>query len=182
MDILTTLFTLLTSGAGGGLLGGIFGLFRKSQEVKERIELEKIQMQREEYQRQDRASQRDHEVKILEMGGDIDLKQSINEWQGRIEVANQAALSKAQDSLNNLNTTSGMDNYRASVRPTQAYWITVMFTVMIGWAFSKWHGLITDEAGYEIMMGMFSTLSFAFTSVIMFYFVNRNNQPRGNNR
>lgn len=175
MEIITGIFTILTSGAGGGIIGGLLGLFRKSQEMKERIEFERLQIEREENQRVDRDNQRNHDMEMLRMGGDIDLQQSINEWNSKIEIANQQALSKAQDGLNNLNTTSGMDNYRASIRPTLAIWVSVLFTVMLVWSFYKWNHLIDNETGYEILMGLFATLSFSFTSVIVFYYVNRNN-------
>lgn len=173
---ITTLFTVLTSGAGGGLLGGIFGLFKQSQEAKERIEMEKIQVERDRIEIEDRREEREHQLTMLERGAKIELDKVATESQMAMEISNQQALSAAQVAeFSGLNTTRKMDNYRASVRPTLAYWVAVIFTIALCWAFYTYREQLSPEDGKAILMGLFGTLTFALTSVITFYYVSRRN-------
>lgn len=180
LTTLTAIFTVLTSGAGGGLLGGIFGIFKQSQERKERVEMARINLERDNLEYQNAKAERDHALLMLDKGGEIEVEKIQTEADAEIEVAHQSALSSAQEVFNNLKTTSGMDNYRASVRPTLAYWGAILFSSMLGWAFYKYHGLIDAETGKQILVGMFSTLTFIVTSITTFYYVaRRNTAPRG---
>ena len=179
LTALSGLFTVLTSGAGGGLLGGIFGIFKQSQERKERVEMARINLERDDLEYQNAKQEREHALLILEKGGEIEVEKVKTESEAEIEVAHQSALSSAQDALKNLKTTSGMDNYRGSVRPTLAYWGAILFTVMLCWAFWKFGGTIDKDAGKQILIGMFSTLTFIITSIITFFYVaRRNSAPR----
>ena len=91
------------------------------------------------------------------------------------EVENMKALGNAQEALNNLKTSTGMDNFRASVRPVLAYWGTLFFTAIFIWAFVEYKDSITEEIGKEILLSMFGTLTFIVTSIITFYYVSRRN-------
>lgn len=176
----TTIFTLLTSGAGGGILGGVFGLFKQRGERKERAEMEKLAIRRDMMEYRNASAERRHALQMMEMGAQIELEKVQSETDAEIEIANQQALSSAQDALKNLKTTSGMDNYRASVRPTIAYWATILFTTMIAWAFYKFSPTIDQDTGKQILLGMFATLTFVVTSVTTFYYVSRRNSaPKG---
>lgn len=172
---ITALFTVLTSGAGGGILGGVFGIFRQSQERKERIEMARVELERDQLDYKNAKEERSHALLMLEKTGDIELETIKVESNAHIEVTNQKALSNAQEVFKDLNTTKGMDNYRASVRPSVAYWAVVLFTVMLSWSFWKFNETIDTETGKQILIGMFATLTFTLTSVISFYYVSRRN-------
>ena len=173
------LFAVLTSGAGGGLLGGIFGIFKQSQERKERVEMARINLERDDLEYQNAKQEREHALLILEKGGEIEVEKVKTEAEAEVEVAHQSALSSAQDALKSLKTTSGMDNYRGSVRPTLAYWGALLFTIMLCWAFLKFGDTIDKDTGKQILIGMFSTLTFIITSIITFFYVaRRNSAPR----
>lgn len=173
---ITTLFTVLTSGAGGGLLGGIFGLFRKSQDRKERVEMARISIERDQAEYANAAEERKHALAMLEKGAEIEVEKVAMETEAAIEVSHQQTLSSAQaEEFKGLNTTPPIDNLRASVRPILAYWSAALFTVMIGWAFYKYGHLITQADGKQILLGLFASLSFIVSSVVMFYFISRRN-------
>ena len=175
----TALFSVLTSGAGGGLLGGIFGIFKQSQERKERVEMARINVERDQLEYKNAQAEREHALLILDKGGEIEVEKIQVESEAEIEVAHQSALSSAQEVFSRLKTSSGMDDYRASVRPTLAYWGAFLFTAMLCWAFYQYHDLIDDETGKQILVGMFSTLTFIVTSITTFYYVSRRNSaPR----
>lgn len=176
LTALTGIITVLTSGAGGGILGGVFGLFKQSQERKERIELEKIQVERDRLDIEDRKLEREHQLTMLEKGAELKIQEVQTEAEAEMEIANQAALQTAQKAeFSKLNTTSSMDNYRASVRPTLAYWAAILFSLALGYAFYKWNAKIDQDTGKQILLGMFGTLSFTVTSVVTFYYVSRRN-------
>lgn len=179
LTTLTALFSVLTSGAGGGLLGGIFGIFKQSQERKERVEMARINIERDNLEYQNAKAERDHALLMLDKGGEIEVEKVQVEAEAEIEVAHQSALSSAQEVFKNLKTSTGMDNYRASVRPSLAYWGATLFTVMLCWAFIEFHSTIDAEIGKQILVGMFSTLTFIVTSITTFYYVSRRNSaPR----
>jgi len=175
IETIAALFSVFTSGAGGGLLGGIFGLFKQGQERKERIEMARINIERDEAEYRNAGEERKHSLLMLEKGAEIEIEKVEAETEAEIEVSHQAALSSAQDALKGLNTTSGMDNYRASVRPSLAYWAMGVFSIMLGWAFWEYKGHISDETGLDLLVGMFATLTFIATSMTTFYFVSRTN-------
>ena len=179
IEAIGTIFTLLTSGAGGGLLGGVFGIFKQREERKERIEFARLDIQRDEMEYKNASEERKHELTMLEANSRAEVTKTQTEADKEIEVANQRTLATAQRAFTKLNTSQGMDNYRASVRPTIAYWACILFTAMIAWAFYKFHHLITADVGLEILTGLFATLTFVVTSATTFYFVSRrNNAPR----
>lgn len=173
---LTAIFTMLTSGAGGGIVGGIFGIFKQSQERKERVDMAKINLRRDQMEYQNAEAERAHALTMLEKGGEIDLLMAETEAEAEADIQHQKTLASAQGALKKLNTSTGMDNYRASVRPTLAYWGAVLFTAMICWAFYKYHPTIDAETGRSILIGMFSTLTFITTSIVTFYYVARSNR------
>jgi hypothetical protein len=176
---LTTIFTVLSSGAGGGIFGGILGLLKGSQENKKEIALAQIEKDRDVAEYANAKAQRDHELLVLEKGGQLKLQELQTEAEMEIEVAHQGTLGKAQISeFKGLNTSTGMDNFRASVRPVAAYWFSILFSGMLIWAFWKYADLITQEEGKQMLLGLFGTLTFAVTSILSFYFVARSNRKQ----
>lgn len=190
LTTLTALFTVMTSGAGGGLLGGIFGLFKQSQERKERIEIARIEVDRDKIEAQSAKEERAHAMEMLnrqaelgiekiEVKGQMELEKVLTESEAAMEIENQKALGRAQGVFTQLDTTTGMDNFRASVRPALAYWFSAMFTVFLAWAFFKFGEKIDADTGKQILIGMFGTLTFLVTSIGTFYYVSRRNSaPR----
>jgi hypothetical protein len=175
--ILTTLFTVLTSGAGGGIFGGILGLFKSSQENKKEISLAEIEMKRDVAEYANATEQRKHDLLVIEKTGQLKLDGIETEAEMEIEVAHQSTLGKATIAeFRNLNTSTWMDNLRASVRPVAAYWFSILFSYMLIWAFWKYADSITPAEGKQILMGLFGTLTFAVTSILSFYFVARSNR------
>lgn len=175
MAIVTALLSVLTSGAGGGLLGGIFGLFKQNQERKERVEMARIELDRDQAEYANAKEEREHALQMLSKQGELKLQEVETEAEAAMELANQSALSSAQDAFKNLKTSTGMDNFRASVRPLLAYWAAILFTVMLWWAFDKFNTTIDAAAGRELLLTMLGTLTFIVTSVISFYYVSRRN-------
>lgn len=185
--IFTAILTALTSGAGGGLLGGLFGLFKQKQEKDERLAVAKLELARDKLEYENAAAEREHQLTVLKTSSELKLTQS--ELEGRLQfdkselegeialdLANQESLSSAQKVFRSLKTSQGMDDYRASVRPTLAYLFTAAFFAMTGWAFYEFSSVITKEQGAEILLGLFSTLTFMVCSVGTFYFVSRRNK------
>jgi len=166
---------VFTSGAGGGIVGGIFGLFKQSQERKERVEMARINVERDQLEYENASKEREHSLLMLEKGAEIELEKVQTETEAEIEITQQNALSSAQDALKNLNTSTAMDNFRASVRPLLAYWGVTLFTAMLGWAFYEYKDTIDKDTGKQILIGMFATLTFIVTSITSFYYVSRRN-------
>lgn len=172
---MSALLALLTSGAGGGIIGGILGLFKQSQERKERVEMARIEQARDQMEYENAAAEREHALLMLDKTGEIELGKIQSETEAEIEVAHQAALSSAQDALKGLNTSTAMDNFRASVRPALAYGFSIIFSIMLAWTFWKFSDTIDAAAGHELLLGMFGTLTFLVTSIGTFYYVARRN-------
>ena len=180
LSTITALFSILSSGAGGGIVGGIFGLFKQSQERKERVAMAEIDVKRDILEYKNAEAERNHALVMLDKAGSLELEKVQTEAEAEVEVTHQNALSAAQDVFKNLNTSRGLDNYRASVRPTLAYWGAGLFSVMLCRAFYKYNGTIDEETGKQILLGMFGTLTFIVTSITAFYYLSRKNSaPRG---
>ena len=174
--MITALFPFLASGAGGGLLGTVTALFKHKIEAKERIDLQEVMLKRDQIEADSLESQRTHEMAMLNAGAEISLQTAQVESESEAEIANQAALKTATTTeFKGLKTSSFMDNYRASVRPTLAYWFTFIFNAILFWAFWKFSGEITQDQGVLILLGLFATLEFVVTSLISFYYVSRRN-------
>lgn len=177
MDIVSGLFAALTAGSGGGVLGGLFGgvigLFKKHQDRKERVEMAKLEIMRDRMEAERDEKRQAHEIAILSKGGELELQKIQAETTAQVDTANQSALANAQDALGRLNTTPKMDNYRASVRPTLAYWAALVFSAMGVWAFYEYSGMISPETGGALLTGVFATIGFTLNSVIAFYYVSR---------
>lgn len=177
--MIASIVTLLTSGAGGGIVGGVLGLFKQRSERKERIETARINLERDKIDYENSEKERQHALVMLERGAKLELEKVETEAEKEIEVSHQKALSSAQDALKNLKTSTGMDNYRASVRPTLAFWFVLLFTVLLCWAFYSFHESITEETGGKLLEKLFSTLTFTVTSIVTFYYVaRRNSKPQ----
>jgi len=175
MGTLVEVFGLLASGAGGGLLGGIFGLFKKHQEASLAVKLRALELDQAREDNKEAAREREHTLMLIEKQGDVSLAETEAEVQGQIDVAHSKALAVAQDKeFGGLKTSRKMDNYRASVRPTLAYWYSFVFSVFGGWAFSEFHTVLAPHA-QTIMMGFIGTLTFLVSSMGTFYFVSRDN-------
>lgn len=171
-----SLFSLLTTGAGGGIVGGILALFRTAGERKERLEMRKLEIQRDamEYEAQEKS--RSHELAMLERGAELKLKQAETEGEIAADIANSTAKTAAvATEFANLNTSSWVDNCRAMIRPILALFFTAFFTVIFLWAFNQYRDQLTPVDGKEILMGLFLTLEFAVTSILSYYYVSRRN-------
>ena len=177
LEIITAAASILTSGAGGGIAGGLFCLFKQSQERKERIELAKIKLEQYRHDSLNAEKEREHARYMLEASQGQELQLLKEDASAEIEVTRQASIGAAQSALTNLKTTKGMDNYRGSVRPTLAYLMTAFFISMLVWSFIEWHDLIDDETGKMLLIGLFQTLNFSFVGVQSFYFISRRNEP-----
>lgn len=173
--MLTSLIALLSSGAGGGLFGGIFGLFKQHLERKERVEMARISAEREAAAFAAEAAERAHQLVMLETQGQLQLQAVATEAEAAVDVAQQEALGQAQQVFASLKTTSDMDNFRASVRPALAYAVFVLFALMLGWAFWEFQDTIDEATGRELLLGLFGTLTFLVTSIGTFYYVARRN-------
>lgn len=169
---------LLGSGAGGGLLGGLFGIWKQFQERKERAEMARIELERDQMEYAHAREEREHALLLLEKGAQIEVDKIEAETEAEMEIANQAALATAQRAeFNKLNTTSAMDNFRASIRPVLALWAWLLFNAMLGWAFYEFHSQIDADMGLQILLGLFATLNFTVSSIVTFYYVARRNHP-----
>lgn len=172
---ITALFSVFTSGAGGGLMGGIFGLFKQSQERKERVEMARINVERDNAGYANDKEERAHALIMMEKGASIELEMVQTETEASIDIENQKALSSAQEVFKGLDTSTETDDYRARVRPNLAYWGVSLFTLALAWAFWEFKDTIDAETGKQILVGMFATLTFIVTSITTFYYVSRRN-------
>lgn len=172
----STIVTLLTSGAGGGIVGGILALFRTAGERKERLELEKLSVQRDQMEIEDRRATERHDLAMLEKGAEVKIQQAQAEGEIAADIENtrQRGMAAAAE-FTGLKTTSGMDNFRAAIRPALASIFTVFFICVFLWAFAQYREQLTASDGKEILLGLFATLEFAVTSIISFYYVSRRN-------
>lgn len=176
MTILTAILTALSSGVGGGLIGSITGLFKQNFERKERVEMARIQLERELAEYGNDEAEREHALTILERGGELEVQKVMTESEAEIEVAQQKTLNSATVAeFKKLNTSPWMDNYRASIRPSLAIWMTILFTAMLIWAFCIYSDELTASEGKAILLGLFATLEFIVSSVVTFYYVSRRN-------
>ena len=167
--------SIFTSSASGGLFGGIFGLFKQSQERKERFEMARLELDRDKLDYENAKAERSHALTMLKEGATIELEKVEKETDAEIEISHQAALSNAQSVFKNLKTSTGMDNFRASVRPVLAYGVMTLFTLMLFWAFYSYSDKIDEATGMAILLGLFQTLEFLVTSIGVFYYVSRRN-------
>ena len=177
--MIETIFAILTTGAGGGIIGGVFALFKQREERKERLEVARIQLERDKLDHDAAQKEREHEALMLERNAEHELRRTMAEGDIEAEVATLEAIGTAQATLAELNTTPAMDNYRASVRPSLAYWGVLLFTVLLSWAFYEFKDTITADKGGALLENLISTLVFITTSIISYYYVSRRNHaPR----
>lgn len=175
LDTISGLFNLVGSGAGGVIIGGITGLWKQHQEKKERIAMANINLERDKIDLENEREQRAFELERLDRGATIERQQAQVEGEIALDLANIESIGAAQSTLNNLKTSTKMDNYRGSVRPTIAYWIVILFSIMLGWSFWSFNDAITSAQGLTLLLNLFSTLTFTMTSVVSFYYVARRN-------
>ncbi len=172
----TALFSLLTSGAGGGIVGGVLALFRTAGERKERLESKKIDLERDAMEYANIRATQSHEKDMLTAGAEIALKQAETEGEIAADITNSTSKGKAVVSeFKDLNTSGWVDNTRALIRPVLSIFFTVFFTIIFLWSFNQYRDQLTAIDGKEILMGLFLTLEFAVTSILSFYFVSRRN-------
>lgn len=173
------LVSILTSGASGGLIGTVAGLFTKSKELKHEQEMARIQLERDIEDRKARESERQHEMQMLEVRGSQQITQTQLESEARAELEVIKARGQGQMAeFGNLNTSGWMDNLRASVRPLLAYLYTGVFMVFLGWAFASYRSEISPDEGAEILFSLFLILEFMVTSVGTFYYIQRRSSQR----
>lgn len=180
--MIEAIFAVLTSGAGGGIIGAFTGLWNKAGERKERIAMANIESAREEtrlardkVEAEERQKERDHILEHAKLSGSIDLEKSQSESEASIELANMTALGDAQSAFNNLNTSTKMDDLRGSVRPVFAYYLMAAFSGALAWFALTFSDQITPEVGGDILMKLILTLIFMVTSMTSFYYVSRRN-------
>ena len=170
------ILSLLTSGAGGGIIGGLFALFRTAGERKERLESKKIDLERDKMEYENIRATQSHEKDMLAAGAEIALKHAETEGEIAADLAITAAKTAAVvTEFKALNTSSWVDNVRAMIRPLLALYFTAVFSYILFWAFSTYKGQLTALDGKEILMGLLLTLEFAVTSILSFYYVSRRN-------
>ena len=171
-----TILSIFTSGAGGGIVGGILALFKTAGERKERLELAKLELQRDQEEYKALKEQRDHEAAMQAAGAAQALAQA--ETEGNIAADIQNSKAKATGLLTEfakLQTSQWVDNIRGLVRPLLVLWAVSLFSAMFVWAFGEYSDMLTKEDGKEILMGMFLTLNFSLNAIVQFYFVARSN-------
>jgi len=175
--MIATLITLLTSGAGSGIVGGIFGIFRQWGDRKERVRMAEIGLENRRVEAEEAQKVREHGLVMLKESADLALIQTKVEMDGAAAIANQQAQAAAQTAeFSNLDTkTSSVDKLRGSVRPVMAYWVMTMFNLALAYSFYKWADKITPVEGKEILLLLVSTLLFMATSITTFYYVSRKN-------
>lgn len=184
--MIATLIALFSSGAGGGLLGGLFGLGKQWLERGERAQQRKDDLERDRLEYDNADKERSHALTMLNRTAELNLEQSKveaaanlaeteAETEAEIAVANQEALNSAQDVFKNLKTSTGMDNFRASVRPMLAYFFSILFSVCLWWFFDEYSSTITNEEGKSALLALVATLNFTVTSIVTFYYVSRRN-------
>lgn len=167
---------LLVSGAGGGILGGVFGLARHFMDSRKSVSLAELELKRDKLDAEESQKERDHALLMIEKQADVNLAEKEAVIQGEIDIAHSKTLSVAQDKeFSGLKTSKFMDSYRASVRPTLAYWYSAIFSAFAFWAFYKFNHLLAASAG-TIILELVGTLTFIVTSIITFFYVSRPNQ------
>lgn len=175
---LSGLLSVLTTGASGGIVGGILALFRTAGERKERLALKEIELKRDQAEYADARAREQHQLTMLEKGAQLELEKTQTEGEIAADLAHQQTLSTAQVAeFQKLNTSRWMDNWRASVRVFLGYSFTAVFFAALFWAFGTYRDDITADQGLEILIGLFATLEFGVSSVISFYLVARANAP-----
>lgn len=176
MAILESILAIVSTGAGGGVVGAITGLFTKRMDHKREIELANIELKSAVLESKDAQAERDFQINITTKRGEIELKKTNAETAAAIDIAHSAALGEAQSVFKNLKTSEKMNNFRMSVRPFLAYAFTFVYFVMLVWAFDKYAQLISATEGHGILIMLIQTLNFTVSSLISFYFVARRNQ------
>jgi len=173
--MIETIIAVLTGGAGGGIVGGILALFKQKGETRERIAMAELELRRDEIEAEERQKDREHERLILRSEGDIKLATIQTESEAEIEVTNMRALGDAQAVFSNLNTSTWMDNLRASVRPLLAYYAIALFSCILCYFSHNFIDTITVEQGTLILLKLITTLTFMMSSIVSFYYVSRRN-------
>lgn len=171
-----TLLALLTAGTGGGLIGGATGLVSKLIDMRHAARMEEVRLKREEQARIERQDEMAHELALHAAGAlaareQAEVQAEADAIKGQMEAlkAGQAA------EFTTLKTTSGMDNYRASVRPTLAYVVSTVFLSLCLWAFYEFASTITVAEGAALLKNLIVTLESMATAIIAFYYVSRSN-------
>ena len=167
------IMTIATGGVGGGLIGSIVGLCKAKIDNTRETAMETLRADRERAEYLEGEKERAHELQMMQ--ADTVGRERIAETEGSAaaDIEHMRAMGKAQAVFAGLKTSRFMDNYRGSVRPTLAYWTNFVFTLMLGWAFYKFHAQITADQGAQILIGLIATLTFLVTSQNSFYYVQR---------
>tara|TARA_R110002012_G_scaffold61450_1_gene161099 strand:+ start:1642 stop:2166 length:525 start_codon:yes stop_codon:yes gene_type:complete len=165
---------LLVGGAGGGVLGGVFGLARHFMDSRKSVSMENIKLDRDKLDAEESKKEREHALLLIEKQSDVRLAETEARIEGEISIEHSKALREGQKVFHGLKTTSKMDNYRASVRPTLAYWFSVIFSGFLFWSFYNFSDTLIQSAP-QMMIGLVSTLTFIVTSIITFFYVSRPN-------
>ena len=180
MDVITGIVGLLTSGAGGGILGGILGIAKQIQERKERTEQQRINTEILKLELEDAQKDRDHQLTLIEKNYSFEISKANNEKETELEVSYSEGLKKSiTDEFNKLSTSTTVDNYRALIRPSLALWACFLFSTMLVWAFWNYATLIKPDQGLNILLDLFNTLNFTVVAIVTFYYYARKNSaPR----
>lgn len=170
------IISILAGGAGGGIFGVLAGIFKNRSDNKHREEMARIANERDEMEYTRQRESEENRIELAQITGQLEADKIELEGDIAADLEEAKALGKAQEAeFGNLNTSTWMDNFRASVRPVLSYLYTSAFFTFFYWAFNKYSDMITDEMGGQILLGMFATMEFATTSILGFYFVSRRN-------
>lgn len=172
----TAILGILTTGAGGGIVGGLLALFRTSGERKERLALAQLELDRDRMDAAEAAKEHDRAKEMIALNASVQLQKVETETDAEIEIEGMKALDSAQIAeFANLNTSTWVDNWRAIIRPALCTALSFIFFGMLIWAFAKYNDEITATEGKEILAGLFLTLEFGVNAAWSFYYVARRN-------
>lgn len=172
--------SILVSGAGGGIVGIVSGLFKKGMDLRHEAKLEEIRLERDREDRIAREIEQGHEIEMLQLRQQGRVEQAQVETEGQAEIeALRGQMEAQRHEFGNLSTSTWMDNLRSSVRPVLAYKYSFLFTALLFWAFWRFSSMITADQGLTLLTGLMNTLEFAVMAIIGFYYVQRpgHNRP-----
>lgn len=153
------LLGLLGSATGGGIIGIASGLFTKFIDRGERLKMAQIELDRDKLEQEENALQHSRSLELLKEGAVIEAARLETETDAAIDIATMDTLAEGiKTEFQGLNTTSKMDNLRASVRPVFAYFVMFVFSVLLIWTFKKFRLEIDTAAGLALLTMLFDTL------------------------
>jgi Na+/glutamate symporter len=177
MSILSTVLTGAGSIATGGVVGGLFSLIglgvkswanikEQKEQNRHKEEILKLTNQNLELESKYQLKIKDKEIDGKMITGELGI---IKEGY-RADASESAALAKIGGSLSKFGLS-----YKATVRPTLAYFTTIFITYIFYKVYILVGGLksLPVEDLISIFKGLISTITGFWTAVGMYYFFNR---------